>query len=388
MNKKQITAKKRIEQILEKSKNEDLLILVINDTETTGTLFEDRIIQSAHSVFYINKNLDPDTMIFAHYIEEYVRPPLPIKPEAAAVHGIWEDEVFNDKVKPWQESVSSIELKLLSEAKNTYYIAHNSPFDIYMLRKEGIFWNTLNVIDTLLIARFLYKNEIDIKSKGLQYMRYFFNFDKMEDFKEIVKQHKVKKLIAHTALSDIVVLIYFFKFLLKNKLIKNIEQAVLLSSKPLLTDKVTFGKKFEKNSSLYNAICSRTPNNGLEYYNWAMINMDNLSIMDKMSISYFTIKAFRDKAIGLERLQKATPMIYVAASFIPETWDYLSSLGYNLNKLRADSLAKIEYNIKELENSDDMETKTRGFEKRKELNFLNNYALNFPNDIFSENQLL
>lgn len=379
MTRKEKNSVKRVTDVLNRAKEEDLIVLIFNDTETTGTSFEDRIIQSAHSVCLIDRDFNLDKLEFIYYIEEYVCPPLSIKPDAAAVHGIWEDDIFNIKVKKWELSISNIELLMFSESKYAYYVAHNSVFDLTMLKKEGIFWERTRVIDTLLIARFVFKDESDIKSKQLQYLRYFFNFDKKEDFKSLVKDHKVRKLVAHTALSDIIVLIYLFKYFLKINLLKNVNHAVLLSSKPLIIDKVMNGKKFEKNSSLYNAICSREPN-GLSYFNWAMINMTNLSIIDKLSISHFTIQAFRDKAISIERLNEATPMIHVVACFISEHWEYLSSIGYNLNALRHNSLMKIEINIKELENSSNLEEKTLGLEKRNELNFLNNFIDNFPNN--------
>lgn len=374
--------KDRINNLIQRSRDEDLIIIVFNDTETTGTAYDDRLIQSAHSAFLIDRNFTKD-LEFSHYVEENVKAPLPIKPESAEVHGLWGDEVYGDSIDIWENTLSSYELRELSEYENSYYCAHNAQFDIAMLRKEGIYFNPLKVIDTLMIARFAFKNETDIKFKRLQYMRYLFDFDKNKDFHELIAQHKVKRLVAHSALSDIIVLIYLFKVLIKSGRLVNIDQAILLSCKPFLNETVTFGNKFEKGSSLYNAICSRYPD-GLSYFNWAMINMTNLSIMDKMSISYLTIMAFKDKAIGIDRINLATPMIYVCAAFIPETWDYISSIGYDTNNLRKNSLNKIEYKIAELENSINPEDKTSGFEKRKELNFLINYSTLFPNDKFSE----
>ena len=122
-------------------------------------------------------------------------------------HGIWYPDL---KGKPvFSKTQSFIRLQELID-EGAYYCAHNSPFDIAMLKKEGIDWPEDKVIDTLNIARFLETDE-KIESKSLQWLRYYYNFDEQKDFPALVKKFGIKRLQAHTALSDIVVLIYYFR---------------------------------------------------------------------------------------------------------------------------------------------------------------------------------
>lgn len=357
---------KKIQDIFKKAG--DNKVIVFLDTETTGVGEGDRIIQNAHSVFIINNG----KLDFQHYVEEYVEAPLPITPGAAAVHGIWEEDLIG--AKPWEKTQSSKELKAL-QAGGAIFCAHNSPFDLGMLEKEGIVWSPLLVIDTLRVARHIYKDDEKIESKGMQWLRYFFNFDKNQDFKELVESFGVKRLQAHTALSDIVVLIYLFKEMLRTCNDLSIEKMLELSITPIIEDKVTFGNVFEKGSKLSEAITGSyiqydKPKTGLSYYSWAMKNMETLSMDQKYCISYFAMKGCMDKKLSLSSAD-IKPMIFFAATFIPEFWPFLRENGFNQEDLSEKVLRSIEQKIV-LQMSEES-TKNSAIKLQGELTFMLNY---------------
>lgn len=357
---------KKIQDIFKKAGSNKVIIFL--DTETTGVGLSDRIIQNAHAVFILNGS----ELEFQHYVEEYVEAPLPISPGAAAVHGIWEQDLVGAKV--WDKTQSAKELKDLRDG-GAIFCAHNSPFDLGMLEKEGISWNPLLVIDTLRVARHIYKDDTRIESKGMQWLRYFFNFDRNEDFNKLVESFGVKRLQAHTALSDIVVLIYLFQDMLRQFPNLTIESMLTLSITPVIDDKVTFGNVFEKGSKLSEAVTGSyiqydKPKTGISYFNWAMKNMENLSMDQKYCISYFAMQGCVDKKLSLSS-QDIKPMIFFASTFIPEFWPFLNENGVNTSDLSEKVIKSIKDKI-ELQLSDES-TSAAGDKLKSELLFMENY---------------
>jgi DNA polymerase III epsilon subunit-like protein len=365
---------KSIASIIKAAKENGEEILVFNDTETTGVSRTDRILQTAHSVYTINT--ETNKLKFQRYVEEYIDPPVPISPGSAAVHGIWKKDL--EGAPEWSKSKSNKEMSELISA-GAYYIAHNSPFDWEMLSREGIIWPMEKVIDTLRIARHVYAEDKEVESKGLQWLRYFFDFDSNEDFDKLVGSYGIERLQAHTALSDIVVLIYFFKFLFDTEKVSSLSEMSRLSMTPIIEDKVTFGNVFEKGSPLSEAVSSTyvqygKTKTGLSYFNWAIKNMDRLSIDQKYAISYFAIEAAKNGKISITD-KDITPMIYIAAAFIPDTWDYLKSLGYDTEAQRSVILKSIEDKIeKKLSEDSSDEEKEEGLVLKKDLEFMNRYV--------------
>lgn len=367
---------KKLEKLITKANKENLAIIVFNDTETTGVSILDRILQSAHSVYLLN----PETgdLKFSTYIEEYITPPVKINPFAATVHGIWYPDL--EGAPKWEDSSSHKELTLLKEA-GAYYCAHNSPFDTDMLSRENLSWPQDKVIDTLRIARHIYKADEEIESKGLQWLRYFFDFDAKDDFADLLKSYKIKRLQAHTALSDIVVLIYFFKFLFTEKKVNSLNEMLELTRTPVLEDKVTFGNVFEKGGSLKEALAdSYTQYNkvkqGVEYFNWAMKNMETLSIDQKYAISFFTLENVKEGKLQITN-KNISPMILTAAAFIPQHWDLLKKAGYDINKQKDMTRNSIKQKIENLLNSDNIEEQTKGNELKKSFDFMVFFADNY-----------
>lgn len=357
---------KKIQDIFKKAAGNKVIVFL--DTETTGVNKLDRIIQNAHAVFILNGS----ELQFQHYVEEYVEAPLPISPGAAAVHGIWEQDLVGAKV--WDKTQSDKELRALRDG-GAIFCAHNSPFDLGMLEKEGISWNPLLVIDTLRVARHIYKDDSRIESKGMQWLRYFFNFDRNEDFNKLVESFGVKRLQAHTALSDIVVLIYLFEDMLRQFPDLTIDSILQLSITPIVEDKITFGNAFERGSKLSDAITGTylqygKPKSGISYFNWAILNMENLSMDQKYNISYFAMQGCVDKKLSLSS-PDIKPMIFFAATFIPDFWDFMSENGLNQAELSEKVLKSINDKI-ELQMADES-TINAGEKLKSELLFMQNY---------------
>lgn len=136
-------------------------ILVFFDTETTGLdkrkdeltgrIIKDEIVQVYGQKYFV------DLAGLLHYIdsfERYVKPGVPVDPEAAAVTHIT-DEVLADK-PTW----AMVHEDVRAFFGNHVVIAHNSPFDMKMMKrmyeKMGDSFEPAAVIDTLAMSRYLY----------------------------------------------------------------------------------------------------------------------------------------------------------------------------------------------------------------------------------------
>jgi exodeoxyribonuclease X len=163
------------------------------------------------------------------YVVTY-KPAEPISIEAMVVHGITNEDVAG--LLPF--SFSDVEKDIV---KNSIVVAHNAPFDISVMGREGV--PVGRFIDTLKVAHTL----IDSPSYSLQYLRYYLGL-------------KVPKgAVAHDAGGDVIVLSLLFKYLyalmtgrMKGETgIDPTEDAVLsnmveISSKPMLMKTMVFGK--------------------------------------------------------------------------------------------------------------------------------------------------
>lgn len=256
-----------------------------HDTETTGGSSEDRIIETAHILVENGE--------FKEHIEDLCKATVKIKPAAAMIHGYRNRDVKN---KPeFNKTKSAEQLLSFSQDKDLYYVAHNAPFDLGMLEKEGISFPAERVIDTLRVARHMYQSDERIEMYKLQYFRYVFEtkdggdeFEDLED--EYMKKLNITHIQPHTALSDILILWIFH-----NKLEKDFKLSakdmVELSQKPVLENGIQFGNVFEKGKP-YKEIMEESyfqygkSKRGYEYLMWAVENM-------KMSVDReYTIKFY------------------------------------------------------------------------------------------------
>ena len=191
--------------------------LVFFDTETTGNTLNDFMCQLAYKV--ANET----------FVSLY-QPPIKIPPEASAVHHI--SNRMLEGAETFQASGEFKKVKELFEHPDTIMVAHNAPFDLSMIEKEGI--EPKNFICTLRVARHLDKDE-KIDNYKLQYLRYLLDF-------EIDAR-------AHDALGDVLVLEELFNRL-KKKITSEqnlneeqaLEKMVEISSHPSIFNRLNFGK--------------------------------------------------------------------------------------------------------------------------------------------------
>lgn len=191
--------------------------LIFFDTETTGNTENDFICQIAYK---------KDDVTFSGLY----KPEIKIPAEASAVHHITNKMVSQ---KPsFKESPDYKKIKDTFEETSVVAVAHNAPFDMLMLKKEGI--EPKNFICTLRVIRHLDKEEAMAKY-NLQYLRYFLDIE--------------VEATAHDALGDVLVLEKFFEYL-KNRMMKEenvgeedaIERMLEISSHPSLLHTFKFGK--------------------------------------------------------------------------------------------------------------------------------------------------
>jgi DNA polymerase III epsilon subunit-like protein len=191
--------------------------VIFFDTETTGNTEKDFLCQIA----YKSEN--------ENFVGLY-KPPMKIPPEASAIHHI-SNKMVEEK-SSFKDSGDSEKIKKLFEDKNSVVVAHNAPFDLVMIKKEGI--EPKQFICTLRVVRHLDKDE-KIEKYNLQYLRYFLDIE--------------VDATAHDALGDVLVLEKLFERLKKkmmdaDKLSEEqaIEQMIEISSHPSLLHTFKFGK--------------------------------------------------------------------------------------------------------------------------------------------------
>lgn len=195
--------------------------VIILDTETTGVLEEDRIIQLSYLVTDAQGNIEE-----VH--NEFCQAPLDIKYDAMAIHHITPEELEG---KPaCTELVGFARLNELNTPENVIVI-QSAEFDLGMLEKEG-FVSKMRLIDTFRIHRFFYHDD----PHGLQYNRYALGLYK----KEAAQMAELGvKISAHDALGDVIVLKNFYDHLLQEH---DMHKMIEMCSGPILMDLMPFGK--------------------------------------------------------------------------------------------------------------------------------------------------
>lgn len=200
--------------------------LIFLDTETTGNQPNDRLCQLAWK--YLGQSYD-------EMFDELYNPGLPITIEAMAVHHITEKMIEGKPL--FKESPDYAPTKELLENPENVLVAHNAPFDIDMLQRDGI--NPTNFIDTLKLVRH-FDPEMTIKRHNMQYLRYLLKLD--EDITEPIH--------AHDAKGDVIILELLFQRLYektKTQFNLSTEEEILkkmieLSAQPASIGKFAFGK--------------------------------------------------------------------------------------------------------------------------------------------------
>lgn len=189
--------------------------LVFLDTETTGI---DPLVDRLVQVAYKHKG---------HLVSSYFKPPVPISVKSMSI-----SHITNKMVEDKEEfSNSQMRQDLAELLKENILVAHNAAFDVDMLYKEGV--NVSKYIDTLKVIKYL-DEENEIPEYGLQYLRYFLNFE--------------IDASAHDAVGDVLVLEKLFDYLFNKMYEKSpdenlvTEKMIDISSKPLLLKLFNYGK--------------------------------------------------------------------------------------------------------------------------------------------------
>lgn len=228
---------------------------ILFDTETTGTTAEDRIIQIGAIILANGKT---------ETYNELCKAPIDIKIEAMEVHGITPKMVEN---KPsFEETAFYKRIQELNSEEN-FLIAHNLPFDLSMLEKEG-FVCQMQKIDTLRASRHIFDES---PHHRLQYFRYALELYNKE--KEEAAKHNIT-INAHDALSDVVVMKLFLSALKQKTQEKHPEEnpitvLVELSDTPVIIKVFKFGKYKDR---LIQEVAAEDPG----YINWMLTKMEDL----------------------------------------------------------------------------------------------------------------
>ena len=229
---------------------------ILFDTETTGALEEDRIIQIGGMVVSSKQDIQ--------VYDNMCKAPLPIKLEAMEVHNITPDLLEG---KP--DCIQTEFYKKIVELNNesNYLIAHNINFDLEMLKKEG-FENKYTLIDTLRCAKHLYP---ELPYHRLQYIRYALELYKTEQ-EEANKLDIVIK--AHDAIGDVLVMKLFLSKLVAKCMeiypdYNPMEKLADLTRTPVMIKTFKFGKYKGKD-------ITEVAQEDAGYLNWMRQNMTDM----------------------------------------------------------------------------------------------------------------
>jgi exodeoxyribonuclease X len=200
--------------------------LIFFDTETTGNTEKDFLTQIAYK-------------IGEETFSSLYKPEIKIPPEVSAIHHITNKMVEN--LPSFKTSEDFAKIKKLFENEDSVVIAHNAPFDLMIIKKEGII--PKKFICTLRVARYL-DPENKMTQYKLQYLRYLLELE--------------VEATAHDALGDVLVLEKLFEYLKKEIIQKNtspktvfgeneaIEKMLEISGHPSLLRIFNFGKHIGK----------------------------------------------------------------------------------------------------------------------------------------------
>ncbi len=161
---------------------------ILFDTETTGAGENDRIIQIGGMIVHSKDEIE--------IYDELCSTQVPISLEAMEIHNITPDVIENQP--PYAELTFAKKLDELNNQEN-FLIAHNMPFDLSMVKKEG-FENLYTLIDTLRCAKHLLP---DTPYHRLQYLRYALELYKTEGAEAAKLGVTIK---AHDAIGDVLVM--------------------------------------------------------------------------------------------------------------------------------------------------------------------------------------
>lgn len=181
------------------------------DCETTGLDAEDRLIE-------VGYRIDEELPVSARFKAD-----VPIKIGAMAVNHITNKMLEGEGAFVGSEMYKEL-IRLAEE--DVVFIAHNAPFDLAMLAKEGVVFK--KYIDTKKLSHRLDPLE-EMESHRLQYLRYYYGIE-------------LPEAEAHTAEGDIAVLEAVYYKLVGCLGNPSVEEMIEISKNPVLHTKFKFGK--------------------------------------------------------------------------------------------------------------------------------------------------
>ena len=227
---------------------------VLFDTETTGNQEEDRVIQFGAMV------VDQKGKVEA--FDELCSSDVEIKIEAMEIHNITPDLLIG---KPKAVETSFYQKLEELNTNENFLIAHNIPFDMGMIKKEG-FVNQYQLIDTLRCAKHLFP---ELPYHRLQYIRYALELFKVEETE--ASKHNIT-IKAHDAIGDVLVMkLFLTKLVAKCRQIypdyNPIEKLAELTKTPVFIKTFKFGKHKGKD-------VEQVAKEDAGYLNWMRTNME------------------------------------------------------------------------------------------------------------------
>ncbi len=238
--------------------------LYLLDTETTGGGDTDRLIQLAIK----------EVGVAEPVVRELYLPPVPITLDSMAIHHITPKMVAD---KPaFTLSPDFARVKALLEAPDAVAVAHNAPFDLAMLAREGI--APTHAICTVKVAVALDPEE-KISSYRLQYLRYLLDLN--------------IEAVSHDAWGDVLVLEALFDRLLAKMVEERgsreaaVEAMIEVSKGPRIFRRFKFGKY---SGEKVEDIATRDP----DYLTWLLKEKKKNPALEADWI------ATLEKALGLE----------------------------------------------------------------------------------------
>ncbi|VAY88466.1 Exonuclease [hydrothermal vent metagenome] len=229
---------------------------ILFDTETTGTLEEDKIIQIGGMIVSSKTDIE--------CFDELCSTNVPIKIEAMEVHNIT-PELLSEK--PCCQDTKFYKKIIELNNNENYLIAHNVNFDLSMLQKEG-FENKFIPIDTLRCSKHLFPQ---LSHHRLQYIRYALELYKDEQLEAEKLNITIK---AHDAIGDVLIMKLFLSKLVAKCFtlypdINPMKKLANLTQTPVIVKTFKFGKYKDRD-------IIDIAKEDLGYLNWMITNMKDL----------------------------------------------------------------------------------------------------------------
>jgi len=194
------------------------MIPLFIDVETTGLEADDRLVQVAYK--------NPWTAEGDPYWNELFKSPKPMSVDAMSVCHITNRMLEDKPVFIGSDMYEHLQEKF--DDPSTVFVAHNADFDRGFFLKEGMQLPE-KYICTYKVAHH-HDKKAELPKHTLQYLRYL---------REIESKPGQEVIMAHDALSDVIVLEGLFDWFLQHY---TMEEMIEISKQPILFKKLLFGK--------------------------------------------------------------------------------------------------------------------------------------------------